>query len=79
MPRKIIDSLLKLLDTLIKKVSVDYSDLAPEDKYTLLLDIFENRQLKQAMEYVDSRVVLSTVHGAKGLEWDYVIVCDVER
>ena len=31
------------------------------------------------MEYVDSRVILSTVHGAKGLEWDYVIVCDVEQ
>lgn len=79
MPGKTIDSLLKLLDALMKKVSVDYSDLAPEDKYTLLLDIFENRQLKQAMEYVDSRVILSTVHGAKGLEWDYVIVCDVEQ
>lgn len=79
MSGKTIDSLLKLLDALIEKVSVDYSDLTPEDKYTLLLDIFENRQLKQAMEYVDSRVILSTVHGAKGLEWDYVIVCDVER
>ena len=63
----------------MEKVAIDYSDLIPEDKYTLLLDIFENRQLKQAMEYVDSRVILSTVHGAKGLEWDYVIVCDVEQ
>ena len=26
------------------------------------------------MEYIDSRVILSTVHGAKGLEWDRVIV-----
>lgn len=76
---KTVDSLLKLLDALVEKVSIDYADLVPEDKYTLLLDIFENRQLKQAMEYVDSRVILSTVHGAKGLEWDYVIVCDVEQ
>lgn len=76
---KTIDSLLNLLDALVEKVSIDYSDLASEDKYTLLLDIFENRQLKQAMEYVDSRVILSTVHGAKGLEWDYVVVCDVEQ
>jgi DNA helicase-2/ATP-dependent DNA helicase PcrA len=44
-----------------------------------LLDIFENRQLKQAMEYVNSQVILSTVHGAKGLEWDYVILSDVEQ
>lgn len=76
---KTINSLLKLLDALIEKVSIDYADLVPEDKYILLLDIFENHQLKQAMEYVDSRVILSTVHGAKGLEWDYVVVCDVEQ
>ena len=76
---KIVTSLLRLLDALIDKVSIDYADLLPDDKYTLLLDIFENRQLKQAMEYVDSQIILSTVHGAKGLEWDYVILGDVER
>jgi DNA helicase-2/ATP-dependent DNA helicase PcrA len=76
---KTIDSLLRLLDALVEKVSIDYSDLLPEDKYNLFLDVFENRQLKQAMEYVDSQVILSTVHGAKGLEWDYVVLADVER
>ncbi len=76
---KIVDSLLQLLDALVEKVSIDYADLLPDDKYSLLLDIFENRQLKQSMEYVDSQVVLSTIHGAKGLEWDYVILGDVER
>ena len=76
---KTIDSLLQLLDALIEKVSIDYANLISEDKYTLLLDIFENRQLKQAMEYVDSQVVLSTVHGAKGLEWDFVFLADLER
>lgn len=76
---KTVDSLLRLLDALVEKVSIDYADLVPEDKYTMLLDIFENHQLKQAMEYVDSQVILSTVHGAKGLEWDFVIVCDVEQ
>lgn len=78
-PGKTLDSLFRLLDALIEKVSIDYADLLPEDKYTLLLDIFENRQLKQAMEYVESQVILTTVHGAKGLEWDYVILGDVER
>lgn len=76
---KTVSSLLRLLDALVEKVSVDYADLLPEDKYNLLLDIFENRQLKQTMEYVDSQVILSTVHGAKGLEWDYVILSDVEQ
>ena len=31
------------------------------------------------MEYVNSQVILSTVHGSKGLEWDFVIICDVEQ
>ena len=76
---KTVDSLLQLLDALVEKVTVDYADIPPEDKYNLLLDIFENRQLKQAMEYVKSPVILSTVHGSKGLEWDYVFVADVEK
>ena len=76
---KTTKSLLQLLDALVEKVSVDYADLIPEDKYLLLIDIFENRQLKQSMEYVNSQVILSTVHGAKGLEWDHVMVCDVEQ
>lgn len=45
----------------------------------MLLDIFENRQLRQAMEYVNSKVIISTVHGAKGLEWEYVFLADLER
>ena len=71
-------SLNKLLDALVEKVNLDYGDLQAEEKYDYLLDIFENRQLKQAMEYVDSPVILSTVHGAKGLEWDYVFIIDLE-
>lgn len=43
------------------------------------VDIFENRQLKQAMEYVDSQVILSTVHSANCLEWDHVILANMER
>ena len=72
-------SLFELLDALIQKVAIDYSDIPTEDKYELLLDIFENRQLKQAMEYVDSNIILSTVHGAKGLEWDFVFIADLEK
>lgn len=31
------------------------------------------------MEYVDANVILSTVHGLEGLEWNYVIIADVEQ
>lgn len=72
-------SLIVLLTAMISKVKADYKDLLPEEKYELILDTFENRQLKQAMEYVAANVILSTIHGAKGLEWDYVIIADVEE
>ncbi|MGV8049023.1 MAG: UvrD-helicase domain-containing protein [Anaerolineaceae bacterium] len=76
---KVKTSLFSLLNALIEKIFIDYADLQVEDKYNLMIDIFENRQLKQAMEYVDSKVILSTVHGAKGLEWDHVVLADMER
>lgn len=76
---KIVDSLIALLKALFEKVATDYATISPEDKYILVLDTFENRQLKQAMEYINSNVVMTTVHGAKGLEWDYVFLPDVER
>lgn len=44
-----------------------------------MIDILENRQLKQAMEYIDTNVIVTTLHGAKGLEWDYVFLADLER
>lgn len=75
----IIQSLLVLLKAMISKVKIDYKELLPEEKYELILDTFENRQLKQAMEYVKANVILSTIHGSKGLEWNYVIIADIEQ
>ena len=31
------------------------------------------------MEYIDANIILTTVHGAKGLEWTYVFLPDLER
>ena len=76
---KITSSLLELLNAFTEKVESDYNDLLPEEKYEYILDVFENRQLKQSMEYVKADVILSTIHGAKGLEWDYVFIMDIER
>lgn len=76
---KTISSLISLLEALIEKVAFDYARLSQEEKYSLMMDIFENRQLKQAMEYINANVVISTIHGAKGLEWEHVFLPDVER
>lgn len=78
-PGKEIKSLIELLEALEIKLSTEYATIDPDEKYLLLVDIFENRQLKQAMEYIDAQVIISTIHGAKGLEWDYVFLPDVER
>ena len=76
---KVVSALLSLLDALVEKMSTDYATVTPEDKYQLVLDILENRQLKQAMEYINTNVIVATVHGAKGLEWDYIFLADLER
>jgi DNA helicase II / ATP-dependent DNA helicase PcrA len=74
-----IKSLLNLLEVFLSRILIDYSFLSVEDKLTLIRDTFENRTLKQNMEYVDQNVIISTIHGAKGLEWDYVLMPDMEQ
>lgn len=67
-------SLLVLLKAFLKNLQEEYKFLDRDEKVSYIVDILSNRSLKQSMEYIDSRVILSTVHGAKGLEWDCVIV-----
>ncbi|MGE4546768.1 MAG: UvrD-helicase domain-containing protein [Desulfurella sp.] len=76
---EIYDSLLQLLETFLIKVSLDYSFLTLEEKIEFIRDTLENKSLKQYLMYVNSNIVVSTVHGAKGLEWDYVILPDLEQ
>jgi len=75
----VIQSLFDLLKIFLDRLTDEYYFLTNEDKTTFILDTFENKALKQQMEYVDKNVILSTVHGAKGLEWDYVILPDMEQ
>ena len=75
----IIDALIKLLSIFWKRVFKDYTFLSFEDKMNLIKDTFEHNGLKQFMEYLDSKIIISTVHAAKGLEWDYVIIPDMEQ
>lgn len=71
-------SLLELLNIFFKRIVNDYSWLSIEDKIMLIKDTFEDKTLKQNMEYVDQNIIMSTIHGAKGLEWDYVFIPDME-
>lgn len=74
-----IQALFDLLKIFLDRLTTEYLFLTNEDKINFIIDVFENKALKQQMEYVDKNVVFSTIHGAKGLEWDYVIMTDMEQ
>lgn len=76
---KDVKALIQLLNAFKKKMVEDYPDMSSQQRYSYILSVLEQEQLKQSMEYVDSKIVLTTIHAAKGLEWDYVFVCDLEK
>jgi len=71
-------SLFKLLEIFLSKIFSDFTYLSNEDKIALIKDTFEHNGLKQYVEFIDAKIIISTVHGAKGLEWDFVIIPDME-
>lgn len=77
--KSILSSLLILLGAFWGRIFSHYSFLSNEDKITLIKDTFENNGLKQYIEFVGKNITISTVHAAKGLEWDFVILPDMEQ
>lgn len=75
---KLIESLLILTKVFFERITTEYIFLGNEEKIAYISDTFENRALKQNMDLIKSKLFVSTVHGAKGLEWDYVIIPDME-
>jgi DNA helicase-2/ATP-dependent DNA helicase PcrA len=73
------DALLSLLEIFWERIFVDYQYLSNEEKIIFIIDTFEYNGLKQYIEYAKSDIVISTVHAAKGLEWDFVILPDMEQ
>jgi len=75
----LIEALISLLDIFWNKLFLDFSFLSNEEKINLIKDTFEHNGLKQYIEFINTNIVISTVHAAKGLEWDYVILPDMEQ
>lgn len=75
----LVKALLELLEIFWVRLFVDYSFLSNEDKINLIKDTFEHNGIKQYMEFLNTSIIISTVHAAKGLEWDYVILPDMEK
>ncbi len=74
-----ISSLIKLLKVFFDNIFINRIFISNEEKYLLIVDVLSNNSLKQSMELLDEQIIVTTVHGAKGLEWDYVLIPDMER
>jgi DNA helicase-2/ATP-dependent DNA helicase PcrA len=72
-------SLFQLLAILFEKVFTDFSYLSNQEKKDLLIETLEGNGLKQFVEFINAKVIITTVHGSKGLEWPYVILPDMEE
>lgn len=73
-------ALIELFETYWNKVICgEYNFLETEEKVEFIRDTLENNSLKQYLGYPEHRILITTVHGAKGLEWDYVILPDMEQ
>lgn len=68
------DSYKQLVRALIAQIEAELISASPQTKHEFAINIFENRALCHALEYIHSHVVITTMHSAKGLEWDYVII-----
>ncbi len=68
----IFDAMFKLITVLFAE-SKNWDGTA-KDKYENIDFTLGNNGLKHMMEFIDESVVLTTIHSAKGLEWEYVII-----
>ena len=68
----IFDSLYELMKTLFE-ISRTWEG-NPKERYVDLDFCLGNNGLKHMMEYINEKVILTTIHSSKGLEWDYVII-----
>jgi len=75
----IVESCLLLLKTFWERLFLETQSLAEDERITYIRDVFSNNGLKQYVQFVGIDIVISTVHAAKGLEWDFVILPDMEK
>ncbi|MGE5416038.1 MAG: UvrD-helicase domain-containing protein [Acidobacteriota bacterium] len=71
----VFSSLMRLLKALFE--STKASTLSREDKYNRIVFTLNNNSLKRIMNEIDEDIVLTTIHGSKGLEWDYVYLPEI--
>lgn len=68
----IFDSLYQLIKILFNQLNL--LGQTTKEKYEKVMFILSSNGLKRMMEFVSDRVIITTIHSAKGLEWDYIII-----
>lgn len=69
------ESLLRLLTALFSSISK--KTFSRENKYNNIYFILSSYSLKRLMNEIEDKVFLTTIHGSKGLEWDYVFIPEI--
>ena len=68
----VYDAMYKLLEVLFEESNK--WEGTSKDRYENIDFILGSKGLKHMMEYIEEKVVLTTIHASKGLEWEYVII-----
>ncbi|WZL82362.1 ATP-dependent helicase [Vallitaleaceae bacterium 9-2] len=68
----VFNSLMRLLKALFEKTKS--SSLSRAEKYDKISFTLSNGSLKRLMNEIDEKIVITTIHGSKGLEWDYIFI-----
>lgn len=71
------NSLVLLLKVFLEQIHINFKFLTPEEKKHLIIDTLQSNSLKQYLGHIDSKIIITTIHAAKGLEWDHVVIPDM--
>lgn len=74
---KVINSLKLLLSTFFESFNNDLNINTSQERHEIIEDVFMNNNLKLYMDKINKKIIVTTVHAAKGLEWDYVYLPNV--
>ena len=66
----IFESLFRLLETMFKNQKCN--GLSKSEKHNKIVFNLANGSLKNLLNEMNESITLTTIHGSKGLEWDYV-------
>ena len=68
-----------LLRALAGRIDEECSGMDGNDRYHYVASILSAHSLRRYSEFVEAKLTISTIHSAKGLEWDYVVVPGVTK